>query len=186
MMDSFVSFSPENVAIMRRCRELLDEYNSTGYDEGEKRAVLLHDLLGSCGTDVTIQTPFKITYGKHLHIGSHVFINYNADFLDGGDIRIGSRVMIGPDVKIYSGNHSLSASERMKIVDGKMQLISIPEPVTIGNDVWICGNATICPGVTIGDGAVIAAGAVVTKDVPEHMLVGGNPARVIKGVDHET
>ncbi len=80
----------------------------------------------------------------------------------------------------YSGNHSLVTSERMRIVNGKMQLISIAEPVTIGDDVWICGNATICPGVTIGDGAVVAAGAVVTKDAPEHTLVGGNPARVIK------
>lgn len=131
----FVSFSSENMDIMRRCRELLDEYNSTEYDDGNKRAALLQNLLGSCGEDVTIQTPFKITYGKHLHVGSHVFINYNADFLDGGEIRIGSRVMIGPDVKIYSGNHSLVASERMKIEDGKMQLISIAEPVTIGDDV---------------------------------------------------
>lgn len=182
MANNFVSFSAENVAIMRRCRELLDEYNSTSYDEGEKRAVLLHDLLGSCGEDVTIQTPFKITYGKHLHIGSHVFINYNADFLDGGEIRIGDRVMIGPDVKIYSGNHSLVVSERMKIVNGKLQLISIAEPVTIGDDVWICGNATICPGVTIENNAVIAAGAVVIKDVPKHTLVGGNPAKVIKEI----
>ena len=182
MADSFVSFSPENVAIMRRCRELLDEYNSTGYDDGEKRDVLLQDLLGSCGEDVTIQTPFKITYGKHLHVGSHVFINYNADFLDGGEIRIGNRVMMGPGVEIYSGNHSMDASERMKIVDGKLQLISIAEPVTIGDDVWICGNATICPGVTIGNNSVIAAGAVVTKDVPEHTLVGGNPAKVIKEI----
>ena len=184
MMDdkNFVSFSPENVAIMRRCRELLDAYNSTGYDESEQRKALLREMLGSCGEDVTIQTPFKITYGMHLHVGSHVFINYNADFLDGGEIRIGDRVMMGPGVKIYSGNHSLVASERMKIVDGKMQLISIAEHVTIGNDVWICGNATICPGVTIGNNAVIAAGAVVTKDVPEHTLVGGNPAKVIKEI----
>ena len=71
MADNFVSFSPENVEIMRRCRELLDEYNSTGYDDGDKRTALLQDLLGSCGEDATIQTPFKITYGKHLHIGSH-------------------------------------------------------------------------------------------------------------------
>ena len=182
-MSEFVSFSAENIAIMKNTRELLDEYNRTGYDEGDKRADILHKMLGSVGTDVTIQTPFKVTYGTHLHIGSHVFINYGADFLDGGDIRIGSRVMIGPEVKIFSGNHSLLPEERMKIVDGKMQLISKAEPVEIGDDVWICGNATICPGVKIGNRAVIAAGAVVTKDVPEGVLVGGNPARLIKKVE---
>ena len=56
----------------------------------------------------------------------------------------------------------------------------IPAPVVIGKNVWIGANSTILPGVTIHDGAIIAAGAVVTKDVPENMIVGGVPARVIK------
>lgn len=38
----------------------------------------------------------------------------------------------------------------------------------------------IMPGVTIGTGAVIAAGSIVTKDVPEYVLVGGNPAQIIR------
>ena len=181
-MNSFISFSAENIAIMRRTRELLDEYNGTGYDENDRRSELQQEMLGSVGADVTIQTPFKVTYGVHVHIGNHVFINYGADFLDGGTITIGSRVMIGPEVKIFSGNHSLLPEERMKIVDGKLQLISRAEPVEIGDDVWICGNVTICPGVKIGNRAVIAAGAVVTKDVPEGVLVGGNPAKIIKKV----
>ena len=181
-MNSFISFSAENIAIMRRTRELLDEYNGTGYDENDRRSELQQEMLGSVGADVTIQTPFKVTYGVHVHIGNHVFINYGADFLDGGTITIGSRVMIGPEVKIFSGNHSLVPEERMKIVDGKLQLISRAEPVEIGDDVWICGNVTICPGVKIGNRAVIAAGAVVTKDVPEGVLVGGNPAKIIKKV----
>lgn len=183
MNNDFFSFSPENVAIMRRCRELLDQYNSSAYDAGDDRTAILHEMIGTCGEDVIIQTPFKVTYGNHLHIGSHVFINYGADFLDGGDITIGNRVMIGPEVKIFSGNHSLIPSERMKIVDGKMQLISKAEPIVIGDDVWICGSVTICPGVNVGNRAVIAAGSVVTKDVPEGCLVGGNPAKVIRRID---
>lgn len=91
--------------------------------------------------------------------------------------------MFGPDVKIYSGNHSLVSEERMKIVDGRLQLISIAETVEIGNDVWICGNVTIVPGVKIGDRAVVGAGSVVTKDVPVGCLVAGNPAKVIKRID---
>lgn len=54
--------------------------------------------------------------------------------------------------------------------------------VTIGNNVWIGGRAIINPGVTIGDNTVIASGAVVTKDVPENVVVGGNPAKVIKKI----
>ena len=73
--------------------------------------------------------------------------------------------------------------ERIKIINGAMQMISQAEPIEIRDDVWIGGNVTVCPGVKIGNRAVIAAGAVVTKDVPEGCLVSGNPARIIKKVE---
>lgn len=41
-------------------------------------------------------------------------------------------------------------------------------------------RAVINPEVQIGNSAVIASGAIVTKDVPDHVVVGGNPAKVIK------
>lgn len=52
--------------------------------------------------------------------------------------------------------------------------------VTIGHDVWIGHGAVILAGKSVGTGAVIAAGAIVTKDVAPYMIVGGNPARVIR------
>lgn len=50
----------------------------------------------------------------------------------------------------------------------------------IGRNCVIGINSVIMPGVTIGDHCVVAACAVVTKDVPSHTIVAGNPARVIK------
>jgi len=52
--------------------------------------------------------------------------------------------------------------------------------VTIGPDVWIGHNAILLPGVSVGTGAAIGAGAVVTKDVPDYVIVAGNPARLIR------
>ncbi|MEH7294176.1 DapH/DapD/GlmU-related protein, partial [Priestia megaterium] len=48
--------------------------------------------------------------------------------------------------------------------------------------VWIGGSSVINPGVTIGNNVVIASGSVVTKDVPNNVVMGGNPARIIKKI----
>ena len=52
----------------------------------------------------------------------------------------------------------------------------------IGDKVWIAANSVITKGINIGNGAVVAAGSVVTKDIPEHELWGGTPARFIKKI----
>ena len=86
---------------------------------------------------------------------------------------MGDNVFLAPGVHIYTATHPLNAEERNSGAEyGK--------PVTIGNSVWIGGRAVIAPGVTIGNNVVIAAGAVVVKDVPDNVVVGGNPARIIK------
>ncbi|MFW5841411.1 MAG: DapH/DapD/GlmU-related protein, partial [Planctomycetota bacterium] len=91
----------------------------------------------------------------------------------GGQLTIGSRVLFGPAVQIYAATHPIDAATRATgLENGK--------DVSIGSDVWVGGGAIICPGVTIGDRSVVAAGAVVVKDVPPDVVVGGNPARLIK------
>ena len=54
--------------------------------------------------------------------------------------------------------------------------------VKIGIDVWIGKDVIILGGVTIGNGSVIAARSVVTKSIPENVLAGGIPAKVIKSL----
>ncbi len=96
--------------------------------------------------------------------------------LDINDVVIGNNVLIGPDVGIYTINHPINAEARNQ---GLGQAL----PVHIGNDVWIGGHSTIVPGVTIGSNVVIAAGAVVTKDIPDNVIAGGVPAKVIKTIE---
>ena len=54
------------------------------------------------------------------------------------------------------------------------------EGITIGNDVWLGMGAIIMPGVTIGNGVTIAANSVVTKNIPDYVMAGGVPAKIIK------
>ena len=56
--------------------------------------------------------------------------------------------------------------------------------IIIGHDVWIGQYALIKQGITVGTGAVIGMGSVVTKDIPDYCVVVGNPARIIKKIDH--
>jgi len=84
--------------------------------------------------------------------------------------------MLAPGVQIYTATHPLHPAERNS---GK----EYAKPIAFGNNVWIGGSAIICPGVMIGNNVVIAAGAVVTKNVPDNVVVGGNPAKVIKTIE---
>ena len=49
----------------------------------------------------------------------------------------------------------------------------------IGRNCFIGGHALILPGVEIGDSCIVGAGSVVTKSVPPHCIVAGNPARIL-------
>lgn len=52
--------------------------------------------------------------------------------------------------------------------------------VKIGTNCVIGGHSVIMPGVTIGDESIVGIGSVVTKDVPPHSIVAGNPAKIIR------
>ena len=172
---------PEIQSLLSRARELTAEYNSSGELSAERKAEILSELFPEHGENVTVQKPVRTLYGVHTRFGSNVFVNSGCVFLDGGTITIGDRVLLAPDVKLYTGSHSLNARERwVPGEDGRYRLITRVEPITIGDDVWIGGGAVVLPGVRIGSNVIVAAGAVVDKDVPDNCVVAGVPAKIIK------
>ena len=110
-----------------------------------------------------------VIIGDHTRIGLHCTVI--------GPVTIGSHVNLAQGITITALNHSFE--DATKRIDE--QGITTKQ-VVIGDDVWIGTNAAILPGVTIGRHSVVAAGAVVTKDVPEHSLVAGVPAKIIKEI----
>ena len=86
--------------------------------------------------------------------------------------------MFGPNVQLYTASHPIEPVKRNSGLE-------LGKPITIGDNVWIGGAAVIVPGVTLGDNVVVAAGSVVTKSFPDNVVVGGNPAQIIKTIEEE-
>lgn len=168
---------PVLVAERHRARLLFQKINQLNDDSKKERKKLLYELLEHAGKGLWVEPPFYCDYGYNIHTGKNVFFNFNCVILDVMKVEIGNHVLVGPDVQIYTATHPLDAKTRNSWLE-------YAKPVTIGNDVWIGGGAIIYPGVNIGNGAVIAAGAVVTKSVPDHVVVGGNPAKILKEIDN--
>ena len=166
----------ELVEERRNARRLTRIFNQTIETEEEKRTALLKELFGSTGNSINIEPSFRCDYGYNIHVGENFFANFDCTFLDVCEIRIGDNCFIAPGVHIYTATHPINAVERIAGTEyGKT--------VKIGDNVWIGGRAVINPGVTIGSNVVIASGAIVTKDVPDNVVIGGNPARIIKTIE---
>ena len=102
-------------------------------------------------------------------------------------IEIGSYTLLAHNVEIFDNNsHPVNWNERLSDwqarMDGDGEIKgSVPNaPVVIGEHVWIGAHTLIFKGVTIGDKSVVAAGSIVTHDIPNGVLVAGNPARVVR------
>ena len=129
-------------------------------------------LLSGCGVDVNVEHGAEFGSGYGRYLGDRAGIGVDCRIYP---CRIGSDVMMGPEVLIFDRGHAFSDARRSIGQQGETE----SRPPVIGNDVWIGARAIILPGVTVGDGAVIGAGAVVAKDIPANTVVAGNPARQV-------
>ena len=167
---------PQLSAERRHARLLIKELNATRDEQVTERRRIIGDLLRAVAKNVHIEPPFFCDYGSNITLGENVFFNFNCVVLDVAHVRIGSNVLFGPAVQIYTATHPLSAAARKAGLE-------LGKGIEIGDDVWIGGGAIICPGVRIGARAVIGAGSVVTRDIPAGVLAAGNPCRVLRKIE---
>ncbi|QJD97608.1 sugar O-acetyltransferase [Mucilaginibacter robiniae] len=172
--EPYLANDPILVAERKAAKTLLHRLNVTEYVFNDNAKIILRELLPNAPEDLYIEPPFHCDYGYNMYCGTNVYFNVNCVVLDVMKVTIGNNVFFGPGVQVYTATHPLDALERRSTEFAK--------PITIGNDCWIGGGTVICPGVTIGDACVIGAGSVVTKDIPDHSLAVGNPAKVIRKI----
>jgi acetyltransferase-like isoleucine patch superfamily enzyme len=153
-------------------KKLLVQMNNAT-DPSEIRNLLSQITGSEIDESVDVFTPLYINYGKHTKIGKNVFINFDCIFLDLGGITIDDGVLIAPKVCLLSEGHPIELENRHALV---------PKSIHIKKNAWIGAGATILQGVTIGENSVVAAGSVVSKDVPDNVIVGGTPAKIIKEI----
>lgn len=162
--------APEIQADLAATRAWLVRYNAALAMPPAARHALLAERLAEVGADAVIRPPFHCDYGFNIHLGNHVFLNFNCVILDVVAVTIGDGTQIGPAVQIYAADHPRDAVTRRAGLE-------LGRPVQIGRNAWIGGGAIILPGITIGDDAVVGAGSVVTRSVAAGQTVAGNPAR---------
>ncbi len=109
-----------------------------------------------------------------LTIERNVVINFGTEISLVKEVFIGAYSLIGIDCLIYDTNwHNLDGLDR-----------DVPaEPTRIGRGVWLGARVIVMKGVSIGDNTVVGANSVVTKDLPNNVLAGGTPARVIREIE---
>ena len=110
-----------------------------------------------------IQIPWNLTMKHRACLGERA----NAYSLGKIDLQKGAT--IAQEAYLCTGTHDFN--------DPSLQLIT--KPITVGKNAFIGARAMILPGVCIGDQVIVGAVSVVSKDVPDHQVVAGNPAKKI-------
>lgn len=134
-----------------------------------------------------------------IRVGERTYIGPGTNMISRRQIEIGSDVTIGWGVYLYDhSSHSLDWRDRAaditlqlanhrcnrSLESGKNWDTVKSAPIVVSDKAWIGFDAVVLKGVTIGEGAVVAARSMVTQNVPPWTVVAGNPAEVIRVLDH--
>ena len=141
--------------------------------------VVLNDFINLYGCKIGDGTrigPFvevqkNAIIGKRCKIQSHTFICEGVTIED--EVFISHGVMFINDKfpRATSDSGDLQTEEDWKVI-----------PTVVKRGASIGSNVTLMCGITVGSYSIVGAGSVVINDVPDNVIVAGNPARVIKKI----
>ncbi|MEM3143899.1 MAG: acyltransferase [Candidatus Nitrosotenuis sp.] len=142
------------------------------------RTWILHSLAYSLPLPnfvIFLQRARGVKIGKGCHFSPYVLV----DLLYPEMITIEDNVTVASNVMIFA--HVNQTTNLFLKTHGYPRVV---KPVNIRSGAIIGPGSIITAGVTIGENSIVGAGSVVSQDVPDHCVVLGNPARVIKKIEH--
>ncbi len=142
------------------------------------RSWILHSLAYFSphpGFTIKMQRARGVKIGKECYIGPYVQIDLMYPHL----ITIEDNVSIGSNSMIFAHINPV-ANLYLKKTHYPRKL----DPVMIKSGAWINPGCIITPGTTIGKNSILSIGSVATGSIPDYCVAIGNPARVVKKIDH--
>lgn len=178
------------LSVLQQCQDALKEKESSATGPAHSRTTGSYFAHQSAFVDdgVDVGDGTTIWHTSHILKGSRI----------GKNCKIGQNVVVGPNAEVGEGvkiQNNVSVYEGVTLEDyvfcgpsmvftnvfnprSEIPRMSELQPTLVKRGATLGANSTILCGLTIGAYAFVGAGAVVTKDVPDHALVMGNPARI--------
>ena len=135
----------------------------------------------------------NVTFGSNIYLGRNTHISSAFGLTLKGDLYIGKNVTIEVDGEIGKGgliannvgiigrrDHDPEYEGLIFFAPHVSGNQKLSDKIKIGDGVWVGFGAILLSGIEIGDNVIIASGSVVTKSFPANVIVGGNPAKIIK------
>ncbi|WP_425396272.1 WcaF family extracellular polysaccharide biosynthesis acetyltransferase [Aeoliella sp.] len=134
------------------------------------KCALLRCFGAQIGNGVVIKPRVRIKFPWQLRIGDHTWIGEGSWIDNLAMVDVGSHVCISQGTYFCTGSHD----------HRKQNFDLLTAPITVGDGAWVAARTTLLGGVSVGPNALVAAASMVHKDVPAGVIVGGNPAVVIR------
>jgi acetyltransferase-like isoleucine patch superfamily enzyme len=118
----------------------------------------------------------KMVTDPVVTIGDRCMIGRGSHIVGHFDVTIGDDVHTGPYVYITDQNHGYERTDEVVHAQWPSDI-----PVRIGSGSWLGTGVIILPGTELGKNVVVGAGAVVRGTFPDHCVIAGVPARIVRG-----
>lgn len=151
-------------------------YSKFGGISMKIRYLCCKHIFKKIGRNVNIERGVNFGNGFNIEIGDNSGIGINCSVPN--NIKIGNDVMMGPDCHLFE-NRTHVISDINKPMREQGHYIKEGR-IEINDDVWIGAKVLIMPCKHIGSHSVFAAGSVVCNNIPDYVIAGGNPCKIIK------